>query len=87
MEKADIKRLLAMAAKEPINCAVGVAAEPGVGLLMLHKTKSPKALEKDLSGKFPNAKATRFGTVLVSEEDGVVKFTINKAVSGLAPRL
>ncbi len=87
MEKGEMKRFLAMAAKEPINCAVGVAAEPGIGLLMLHKTKSPKALEKDLSGKFPSAKAIRWGTVAINEDDGVVKFTINKAVSGLAPRL
>jgi len=87
MEKGEMKRFLAMAAKEPVNCAVGVAAEPGIGLLVLHKTKSPKALEKDLSGKFPSAKAIRWGTVAVSEDDGVVKFTINKAVSGLAPRL
>ena len=87
MEKADMKRLLGVATSEPVNCAVGIGAEPGVGLLMMHKNKGSKILEKELSAKFPNAKATRWGTVFVDQNEGVVKFTINKAVTGLAPRL
>ena len=90
MEKAEMKQLLNKAAPDnPINCAFAQGKDQAVALLMMHKTKNPKACEKMLSEAFSDAKNARWGTAIVDPEDNAskVKFIINKAVSGMAKRL
>jgi hypothetical protein len=89
MEKPEMKRLLAKSKSEPVNCAFGQGDDNSTALLMLDKVKGPKGVEKELSGKFPEAKNTRFGTALVDVEvdPKLVRFVINKPVSGIARKL
>ena len=85
MEMAELKRMIAAAKNEPVSCAIAVGADSG-GLIMMHKAKSPKAVERDLTQAFPDLKLSRFGTASVDEE-GTAKLIINKAASGMARRL
>ncbi len=89
MDKQDMKRLLLKSKQEPLNCAFGQGAEPSVGLLMIDRVKQPKALDKELGKAFPDAKNTRWGTAFVDVDDNpkLVKFRINKPVSGMARKL
>ncbi len=50
MEVAEMKRLLTKSKAEPVNVAVGLDGKNAV--MMLHKMKQPKAVSKDLEGKF-----------------------------------
>jgi phosphotransferase system HPr-like phosphotransfer protein len=86
MDKAELKRLLGTASAEPVSCAVGVAADT-TGLILVHKSKGPKALHKELMEKFPKAKAIRWGTAKYSETDKLLTFQINKAAPGLEKSL
>ncbi|HLY58095.1 MAG TPA: hypothetical protein VKS60_21210 [Stellaceae bacterium] len=66
MEKNEMKMLLAKASKDkPVRFAFGLGADTSVALLFLDKTKQPRAVEADLTAKFPQAKNTRFGTCYV----------------------
>ena len=66
MEKNEMKVLLAKASKDkPIRFAFGLGADTSVALLLLDKTKQPRAVEADLTTKFPQAKNTRFGTCYI----------------------
>ncbi|MBV9756747.1 MAG: hypothetical protein JO047_06810, partial [Alphaproteobacteria bacterium] len=58
-------------------------------MILLDKVKGPKAVEKELSNQFPEAKNPRWGTAVVDPDldPKLAKFTINKAVSGMAKRL
>jgi len=89
MDKADMKRVLAAANTAPVNCALAEPKEGSLALLLLHKLKQPKALEKELQGQFPASKNLRFGTAIVDPEADpkLVKFIINKTVSGMGRRL
>jgi len=89
MDKADMKRVLAAANTAPVNCALAEPKEGALALLLLHKLKQPKALEKELQGQFPASKNLRFGTAIVDPEADpkLVKFIINKTVSGMGRRL
>ena len=88
MERAFAKRLLTLSKQEPINVAVAQAAEPGFALFLADKIKQPRAVEKQLLSDFPAAKNSRFGTARVSEDEPkLVRFTLNKAASGMAKRL
>lgn len=89
MEKAEMKALLTKAKTEPVNCAIGAAAEGGLAMLIMHKIKQPKALEKDLLRLDPGAKNTRWGTVGIDPDidPKLVRFMLNKPVSGMARRL
>jgi len=89
MPKPDMKRLLAKSKMEPVNCAFGLGSDPSLGLLLLDRVKQPKAVDRDLSKAFPDAKNTRFGTAFVDVDDNpkLVKFIINKPVSGMARKL
>lgn len=89
MSKADMKKLLTRSKAEPVHCAVGSSKAPGFGLLLLHKTKTGRALEAMLKEECPDAFNTRFGTAFVDIEDNpkLVKITLNRAVSGIAKRL
>ena len=89
MSKADMKKMLARAKEDPVSCAVGQGDNAAVGLLVMHRTKSPKAMEAQLKDEFPDVRNPRFGTafITVDENPKLVKFKLNRAVSGLARRL
>ena len=89
MDKQDMKRLLMKSKKEPVNCAIGMGADPSIGLLLLDRIKGPKAVEKELQKEIPEAKNTRFGTALVDVDDDpkLVKISLNKPVSSMARKL
>ena len=89
MSRAEMKKMLGRSKDEPVNCAIGQGENAAVGLLMMHRTKSPRAMETVLKGEFAEVKNTRFGTAFVDTDDNskLVKFTLNRAVSGMARRL
>ena len=89
MSKAEMKKLLLRSKEEPVHCAVGIGDNAAFGLLMLHKLKQGRMVEAMLKEECPDAKNTRFGTAFVDIEDDpkLVKFTLNRAVSGIAKRL
>ncbi len=89
MDRAEMKRFLLKSKQEPVNCAIGVGDDKSVALLMLARSRSPKALQGDLQKEFPSAFNTRFGTAMVDTDDDptLVKFMLNKAVTSMARRL
>ena len=89
MSKAEMKKLLLRSKEEPVHCAVGIGDNAALGLLMLHRSKQGRMVEAMLKEECPDAKNTRFGTAFVDVEDNpkLVKFTLNRAVSGIAKRL
>src|SRR5262245_34870787 len=88
MEKAEMKQLLNKAAPDhPVNFAFGLGKDTAVALLKMDRMKNPKACDKMLTDHFPDAKNSRWGTVVVDDATSLVKFTVNKAVSGMAKRL
>ena len=89
MDKQEMKRLLAKSKQEPVNCAFGQGKDKTTALLMLDKVKGARGVEKDLLKEFPDANNTRFGVALVDVEADpkLVKFRINKQVSGAARKL
>jgi hypothetical protein len=89
MDKAEMKKLLVKSKQEPVNCAIGVGSDAGFGLLLLHRIKQPRALMQELEKTFPDAKNPRYGTAMVDtdEDPKLVKFYLNKPVSGMARRL
>jgi hypothetical protein len=60
-----------------------------MAVLKLHKMKSPRSLERDLKDEFPTSRNHRFGTAFVDTDDNpkLVKFILNKPISGMARRL
>jgi len=89
MELTPMKQLLNKAAPEsPIPFAFGMGTEP-FALLMLDKAgKNPKGVLKSLEEEFKDAKNTRCGTAIVEPQRAtLVKFIVNKPVSGMAKRL
>lgn len=89
MEKADMKRLLIRSKSEPVNCAIAQGEEPATALLLMHKIKAARAVERMLKDEFPKSKNHRFGTASVDADDNpkLVKFFLNKPISGMARRL
>jgi hypothetical protein len=89
MDKQKLKQLLAKSKQEPVNCAIGTGADPALGLLLLDRMKSPRAVEQDLVKETPGAKNTRFGRALVDPDDNpkLVKIIVNKPITGIARKL
>jgi hypothetical protein len=88
MEKSEMKVLLRLAEEGPLSFAFGTGKNMGTALLLIDKRKSPRQVETELSKAMPDVKNTRFGQVKVSvDEDSLVKFYVNKAVSGMAKRV
>ena len=91
MDKGELKKLLMTSKKQPVNCALalGDGKTTALGLILLDRVKAPKAVEKELTKQFPDAKNARWGTAVVDVDDDpkLVKFAINKAISGMAKRL
>ena len=91
MDKQEMKKLLMVSKKQPVNCAVaqGGGKSAAFAMLMLDKVKASKALVKDLEKKFPDAKAPLFGTASVDPDvdPKLVRFMVNKPASGIARKL
>jgi len=87
MDVGEMKRLLTKSKSEPVNVAVGQDGKNAV--MMLHKMKQPKAVSKDLEGKFKDLKNARWGTAFVDIDDDpkLVILTLNRAASGLGAKL
>ena len=88
MDLRVMRALIKRSAKTPVNCAIGVGPD-GAVLILLHRRKPPKALEKELKKAVPEAKGTRWGTASVDPESDpkLVKLVLNKAAAGMARRL
>ena len=90
MEKAEMKQLLNKAAPDnPINFAFAQGKEPAFALLKMDKMKNPKACDKIIAEEFKDSKNSRWGTLIIDPavNSSLVRFTVNKAVSGMAKRL
>ena len=89
MDRADMKRMLTIATKVPVHCAVAVPKQGGIALLLMAKARNGKALVKDLQDQFADLRAPRWGTVSVDPEGKpkTAVFELNKAMPGLARRL
>lgn len=89
MDSDELKQLLKKATKDsPMSCAFGLGTNNTVALLLLHKTKGPKGVERDLEKKYKDISNVRFGVAFVEEtEPKEVKFRINKTISGFARKL
>src|SRR3954454_22351553 len=87
MEVADMKRLLTKSKVEPVNVAVGLDGKNAV--MMLHKIKQPKAVSKDLEGKFKGLKNPRWGTAFVDTDADakLVILTLNRTAAGMGQKL
>ena len=87
MDKADMKKLLTVSKKQPVNCAVGVT-KTGV-VLMMDKIKQPKAVLKDLEKKFADMKQPHWGSAVVDmdADPKLVVLTLNKAAPGMARKM
>ena len=89
MDKAEMKKLLTRSKEEPVNCAIGIGKDQQA-MFMLHKTKPPMAILKDLEklagGPLRNP---CHGSALVDadRDPKLVILTVNKASGGLAARL
>ncbi len=89
MDKGDMRRILNASKNDPVGCAVGIGDNAALGLLMLHKTRRGKAVEKLLKDEFPDAKSVRFGTAFVDTDDNpkLVQLSLNRAAPGIARKL
>lgn len=89
MDKAELRKLLQVCRKEPVNCAIGLGSDASFGLLRLDRVKQPKAIEKDLMKAVPEAKNTRFGTAFINHDDNpkLLKIALNRPIAGMARKL
>ena len=91
MSTQDLKKLLAVARKAPVSCALAAANQETAGrcLILLNRVKSPKAVLAELKGQFPALKAPCFGTVKVDmdADPKLAAFVVNKKVSGMSRQL
>jgi hypothetical protein len=91
MDKAQLKKLLVIARKAPISCALAGGDKESAGhcLILLHKVTPPKVLLATLKKQFPTLKTPCFGTatVDVTADPKLVTFSVNKKVSGMPKRL
>ena len=88
IDKAELKKLLNRARKEPVSCAIGLAAD-GSALIKLDKIKQPRAISRDLEAEFGDVKNPRWGTAFVNADVDakLVLITINKPASGFARKM
>ena len=90
MDKQEMKRLLMKSKSEPVNCSLAPCdADKSMAYLLLDRVKAPRAVDKDLAKKFPDASNSRWGTALVDVDTDakLVQFRLNKPISGIARKL
>ena len=87
MGKADLKRMLRLARKQPIHAAFALGGD-GKAIVVLDKRKQPRALERGIKEEAPDAKNHRWGSVSIDpDEPKIARFMVNKASSGMARKL
>jgi len=88
IDKSELKKLLVRSKKEPVNCAVGLAAD-GSAVIMLDKIKQPRAVLRKMEEEYGDIKNGRWGTAEVDTDvdPKLVVLTINKTASGIARKL
>src|SRR3954466_15650002 len=87
-EKPELKRHLRLASGGPNPVSIALDASGKNAVLQMHRTKNPRALEKQLKEEAPDSKNHRWGTASVDPEDPkLVRFTINKAGGGMGRKL
>lgn len=87
MDRGDLKRMLRLARRESVHAAFALGGD-GKPIIILDKRKQPRALEKSIKDGAPDARNTRFGSVLIDPDDPkLARFVINKAASGMARKL
>lgn len=88
MEKGELRKLLTIAKKTPVNAAIGMSKD-GTPALLLHKIKQPRALSKELEAGTSELKNMRWGEFYVDEEKDpkTLVARLNKPASGLARKL
>lgn len=89
MPKPALRKLLNASKKGPVGVAVGVGEVATTGLMVLHKVRRGKALEKLLKDEIPVAKNVRFGiaSVNVDENPKLVLLSLNRNAPGIAKKL
>jgi hypothetical protein len=91
MSTQDLKKLLALARKKPVSCALAAANRETAGrcLILLNKVKPPKAVLAQLKGQFPELKGPCFGTVKVDVDTDpkLAAFVVNKKIAGMSRQL
>jgi len=65
-DRAELKKLLACARKQPVHMAFALGAD-GRAILKLDKLRDPRALEKSLRAE-DGSKGHRFGKVLIDPD-------------------
>lgn len=95
MTAAEMKPLLMLSKKQPVNCAIGLTRDK-MGLILLDKKAKPRKMLAMLKKQAAAAKldvdmaSCRFGQAMVdaAENSQLVQFVVNKEVSGaMRPRL
>jgi hypothetical protein len=88
IDPAELKKMLIRSKKEPVNCAVGMDKNQQA-LIMLHRTKQPRALVKELEKTGGDLKNPRWGSAFVDVDDNpkLVILTLNKSAPGLARKM
>ena len=88
METAELKRLLSTSKKEPVSCAVGLSKD-GTAQMLLHKTKTGRALLGEMEKTEGKITGPAFGTAAVDAEldPKLVVLTLNRAPSGVGRKL
>ena len=85
MKLGDLKAVLALADKQPINCAFALIADKSA-VLLAHRQTAPKLLAKqiELRAKTADKNSLRFGRITVDtvNDAGTLKFAINKREVG-----
>lgn len=95
MSAAEMKPLLMLSKREPVNAAVGMTADK-MGVILLNKKGKPRKVMSDLKaeakkvGLALESASLRFGTAEVDTEvdSSLVRFRVNKEAPGmLGPKL
>lgn len=91
MDMQALKKLLLRSRREKVNCAMaqGDAESGGLGLILMHRAKPPKAVLTDLKKQFPTARTPCFGTASIDMDldPKQVTFQMNKRIPGLDRRM
>ena len=87
LDKQELKKLLRMARRQPMNCAVGTG--PDGCLIVLDRVTPPKTLLAQLKKDCPQLRTPCFGTAAVSaaEDPKLVTFQLNRTLQGFQRRL
>jgi hypothetical protein len=87
MAPTELKSLLRRARERPVSCAITTGGD--VPHILLHRSKAPEAVLRDLRSQIPDAGKVLYGTARVNgdEDPRKVVFTMNTTVTGLELKL